>query len=107
MGVKTAREIFFKTPEEQVIKGFDFNNDDLADGETITTVNTTTVTFEDTDPSDPNDLIVNSTSVVGGTTVQCELRKGIAGRTYAVKVRVTTSLAQILEAVGRIRVGVA
>lgn len=104
IGVKTAREIFFKSPAEEPTKGFDFDNGDLAIGETLVSVTETEITYEDDGDPDAEDLVILGTTIVD-LTVMVSLSKGIVGRTYHVRCQIETSDDQILEGCGRIRVG--
>jgi hypothetical protein len=101
MGIKTAREILGKTPDETARKAFDFAGDDLSVGEVISTVNSTSAT----PTGDANDLIVSGGAITGATTINVTLTKGRVGFTYAVHVKITTNFGQVLEACGRIRIG--
>lgn len=97
MGVKTASEIFLKTPEEEVKKNFDFSGDDLATGEVLSSVNSVTV-----DP--PGELVATSPQITGNK-VEVLITAGLDGKQYKVHCKVTTSLGQILEGCGRVKVG--
>jgi hypothetical protein len=99
MGCKTAPEIFIKAPEEEVIKAFEYEGDDLATGEVVQSVDE--VTIEPT--GDPDDLEYAS-PVPNGTQVVLTFTGGRAGIMYVVKCRVVTSLGQTLVVAGRMRV---
>lgn len=110
MGVKTAREVFFKTPDEEPTKGFDFDNDDLDEDETIATIQSTEIEIVsdvsgDVTPDAENDLVIQTQAIVGGTAVMFNFAKGLAGRSYKVSAMITTSDDQVLEAAGIMRVG--
>jgi hypothetical protein len=100
-GPKTAPEIFEKTAGEVIIKNFEFDGPDLDSDETISSIDSSSVTPTTTPP-----LAIDSTSLPGspGTVVQATLSGGLDFNTYEVLVRVSTSTGQTLDAIGRVRV---
>lgn len=95
-GIRTAVEVVRKTPEEVVIKNMDFSGVDLATGETVVSIDSTEI--------DPSGEMVIDQATRQGNLVQVTLSGGLEGRTYEVKVMVTTSEGQELEGVGRVSV---
>jgi len=95
-GVKTANQVFRKTPDEVVKKNFEFSGVDLATGETISSVVSTTVT--------PTGALTATSPVISGTKVQYTLSAGTLNGDYEVKTMVTTSLGQTLDGCGIIEV---
>lgn len=99
-GVRTAKELFVKTPEEVLFKHFEFAGDDLVDDEVIDTVDSLTV-----EPTGEVDDLVADDAAADGTRVQIELSLGREGVTYSVHITVTTNKGQTLEGCGKIKVG--
>lgn len=96
MGIKSAPQVFAKTPNEVVIKDFEFAGDELSTGETLSAVVSVTIT--------PGGSLTSSNHVVSGTRAQVTLSGGTDGVDYDVLAKVTTSLSQTLEGCGRIQV---
>ena len=95
MGLRTATEITEKTAGEEIGRAFDFG--ELQAGETITTIDLLTV--------EPGGELAVSAGTITGPTVQFKLTGGVYGSVYRVHCRVLTSLAQVLEAGGLVRIG--
>ena len=92
--LKTAPERLGKTPNETVKKDMDFGNPDLASGETVDTVSSVTITPV-TVPA-----LTNGGTAISSPKVQITLSGGLAGNTYKIVIKVTTSLGQTLEGAG-------
>tara|TARA_Y100000310_G_scaffold143540_1_gene142898 strand:- start:36 stop:347 length:312 start_codon:yes stop_codon:yes gene_type:complete len=98
--IRTSTDVRTKTAAEIIIQNIDFVNLGLGTGETVSTVVSTTVS-----PSGGgSDVLVDSTAV-SGTKAQLTLSGGVAGTTYKVEAKVTTSGGQTLEGAGIIYVG--
>lgn len=83
-----------KQPSESRLYDFDFSAN-LVDGETISTISSLTST--------PTGLTVGS-SVIDGGKVQVRLSAGTTQTLYKLTCRITTSLSNILELDGYLRV---
>lgn len=97
-GIKTATEIISKTPDEVIIRDIDFDNDDLATGETLSTIDSAVVS-----PSETGGLSVDS-KTVSARLAQLTLSAGIADTLYTILVTVTTNENQELQARVKVRV---
>jgi len=95
--------ILAKTPSEVVIKQVEFAGDDLADGETISSVDDVTITRGDGEAIGGSDLALDSSSA-SGTKVQLTLSGGVLGEGYVILITVTTSESQTLQ--GKVRMTV-
>lgn len=95
-GIKTASEVIYKAPDEVIIRDVDFDNDDLATGETLSSVDSAVVT--------PADELTVDSSAVSGRLAQLTLSAGTADTLYTILVTVTTSESQELQ--GRVKVRV-
>lgn len=102
-GIKSAKELLKKTPDEVVIRDFEFAGDDLASGETIASIMSVTITRIDGQAMGGSDLTKDS-QAFSGTRVQLILSKGILNVTYEVHIKVTTSAGQTLEACGKMQI---
>lgn len=104
-GIKMAKELLSKTPEEVVFRDMDFSQDGLAASETITAIPTVTITRTDGQPVIPGTDLTKDSQTFSGQKVQFYFSKGVVNITYEVHVTVTTSLNQTKTGCGKIKIG--
>ena len=100
---RRAFGILQKTPTNEIIQPIDFS-DDLGEGETIATFDSVAVVEGDAGGT-PHLVVAKNGISEDGTLVQVTITEGVAGNSYRVIARVTTTNSQKLSISGPVYVG--